>query len=99
MWMPLKPGVFLETFENGAVGLLVGYAILMFSPILAAHERIAPVFSKELYRGMFRSLYWVLPKVAELIGAARDLIADTPLEVETVLVTSALFGAVVSPSR
>ncbi len=79
--------------ENGSVGLLAGYAILMFSPILAAHERITPVFSKELYRDMFRSLYWVLPKVAELIGAVRGVIAGTPLEIEMVLATSALFAA------
>ena len=85
--------VFSVMSENGPVGLLAGYAILMFSPILAAHERITPVFSKELYREMFRSLYWVLPKVAELIGAARSLIAGTPLEIEMVLATSALFAA------
>ncbi len=79
--------------ENGPVGLLAGYAILMFSPVLAAHERITPAFSKELYREIFRSLYWVLPKVAEMIGAARRLIAGTPLEIGTVLWTSGLFTA------
>ena len=78
--------------ENAAVGLLAGYAILMFSPILAAHERITPVLSNELYRDIFRSLYWVVPKIAELIGAMRNLIAGTPMELTTVLWTSGLFA-------
>jgi hypothetical protein len=39
--------------------------MLIFSPILAAHEQIAPAFSSELYRRVFRSLYLVLPKSAE----------------------------------
>ena len=79
--------------ENAPVGLLGGCAILMFSPVLAAHEQITPVLSRELYRNIFRSWYWVLPKIAELIGTVRSLIAGTPLEIGTVLWTSALFTA------
>lgn len=79
--------------ENGPSGLLAGYTILMFSPVLAAHERITPAFSQEMYREVFRTLYWTFPKVAEMIGAARDLIAGTPLELGTALLTSALFTA------
>ena len=48
---------------------------------------------EELYRNMFRSMYWVFPKVAELIGAVWSLIVGTPLEIGTVLWTSALFTA------
>ena len=80
--------------ENAAVGLLAGYAVLMFSPVLAAHERITPVLSTELYRDVFRSLYWVVPKIAELIGAMRRLISGTPMELTTALWTSSLFAAV-----
>lgn len=80
--------------ENAPAGLLAGVTILMFSPVLAAHERITPVFSKELYRTVFRTLYWMFPKVAELIGAARSLIAGTPLEIGTSLWTSVVFTAV-----
>lgn len=85
--------MFSVTTENGPSGLLAGYALLIFSPVLAAHEQITPVFSRELYRQVFRSLYWVMPKVAETIGAMRSLIAGTPLEIGTVLWTSALFAA------
>lgn len=79
--------------ENGAVGLLVAYAIFMFSPVLAAHEHITPVFSKELYRDIFRSLYWFFPKTAETIGAIRRLIADRPLDIMAAVLTSLAFAA------
>jgi ABC-type transport system involved in multi-copper enzyme maturation permease subunit len=78
--------------ENAAVGLLVAYTLLMFSPVLAAHDRITPVFSKELYRQIFRFLYWIVPKSAETIGAMRRLILDRPLELQWVIGTSAAFA-------
>jgi len=58
---------------------LVAATMLMFSPVLAAHERITPAFSSELYRRIFRSMYWLLPKSAETIGAMRRLIIELPL--------------------
>jgi hypothetical protein len=78
--------------ENAPVGLLVAYTLLMFSPVLAAHEQITPVFSKELYRQIFRFLYWVVPKTAETIGAVRRLIMGRPLELEWIIGTSAAFA-------
>ena len=78
--------------ENGPVGLLFSYTILVFSPILAAHDRITPAFSKELYRKVFRFLYWVLPKTAETIGSARRLILGQPLEFGIIAGTSAAFA-------
>ena len=68
------------TTESAPAGLLVAFMLLVFSPILAAHERITPAFSSELYRQIFRSLYWVLPKPAETIGAMQRLILEAPLE-------------------
>jgi ABC-type transport system involved in multi-copper enzyme maturation permease subunit len=68
------------TTESAPAGLLVGFTLLIFSPILAAHERITPAFSSELYRQIFRSMYWVLPKPAETIGAMQRLILEAPLE-------------------
>ena len=72
--------------------LLAGYTILMFSPILAAHERITPAFSNELYRRIFRSLYWTLPKSAETIGAMRRLILGQPLELGWIVGTSLAYA-------
>ena len=78
--------------ENGPAGLLAASTMLIFSPILAAHEQITPAFSSELYRRVFRSLYWVLPKSAETISAMRRLILNRPLDINWVIGTSALFA-------
>src|SRR5262245_54564788 len=78
--------------ESGPAGLLVAFTMLIFSPVLAAHEQITPAFSSELYRKVFRSLYWVLPKSAEPIGAMRRLIQNRPLDIHWVLGTSVLFA-------
>jgi len=89
------------TTESAPAGLLVAFTMLVFSPILASHEQITPAFSSELYRRVFRFLYWVLPKPAETIGAMRRLILETPfemfrkpLQLDWVLGTSALFALV-----
>jgi ABC-type transport system involved in multi-copper enzyme maturation permease subunit len=78
--------------DNGASGLLTAFTMLIFSPILAAHERITPAFSTELYRKIFRSLYWTLPKTAETISAMRRLILNRPLDIDWAIGTSALFA-------
>ena len=80
--------------ENGPAALLVAFTMLIFSPVLAAHEQITPAFSSELYRRVFRSLYWVLPKTAQTIAAMRRLILDRPLDINWVVGTSAAFAVV-----
>ena len=80
------------TTESGPAGLLAAATILMFSPVLAAHEQITPAFSSELYRRIFRTFYWVLPKSAETIGAMRRLIMERPLELNWVVGTSFMFA-------
>ena len=82
------------TSESGPAGLLAASTILMFSPILAAHDRITPALSSELYRRVFRTLYWVLPKSAETIGAMRRLIVEQPLNINYVIGTSLAFALV-----
>ena len=78
--------------ENGPVGLLFAFTLFVFSPVLASHERITPAFSKELYRQVFRLLYWIVPKSAETIGSARRLILGQPLEVGVIAGTSVVFA-------
>jgi ABC-type transport system involved in multi-copper enzyme maturation permease subunit len=80
------------TSESAPAGLLVATAMLIFSPLLAAHEQITPALSSELYRRVFRSLYWLLPKSAETIGAMRRLILDRPLDINWVVGTSLAFA-------
>ena len=64
------------------------------SPVLAAHEQITPALSSELYRRVFRSMYWIVPKSAETIGAMRRLITERPLELNWVVGTSFAFALV-----
>ena len=78
--------------ENAPAGLLAACTLLMFSPVLAAHEHITPAFSRELYRRIFLFLYWVLPKSAETIGAMRRLIMDRSLEIGWTVGTSLAFA-------
>jgi ABC-2 type transport system permease protein len=80
------------TSESAPAGLLVASTMLMFSPLLAAHEQITPALSSELYRRVFRSLYWLMPKSAETIGAMRRLIMERPLDVNWVVGTSLAFA-------
>ena len=80
--------------ESGPAGLLSAFTVLLFSPILAAHERITPAFSSETYRRIFRFLYWVLPKSAETIGAMRRLITEQPLDLNYVVGTSFVFALI-----
>lgn len=80
--------------ENGPVGLLAAYTVLLFSPILALHDRITPAFSQELYRLAFRFLYWLLPKTAETISGMRRLITGQEQDLALVLLSSAAFGAI-----
>ena len=82
------------TSESGPAGLLTAFTVLVFSPILAAHERITPAFSSESYRRVFRLTYWVLPKSAETIGAMRRLILEQPLEINYVVGTSLVFALI-----
>lgn len=77
--------------ESAPAGLLAAFTLLVFSPVLASHERITPAFSSELYRQIFRSLYWLLPKPAETIGAMRRLIIERPLDISWVVGTSVAF--------
>lgn len=78
--------------ESAPAGLLLAFTLFMFSPVLAAHEQITPAFSKELYRQVFRLLYWLVPKSAETIGAMRRLILDRPLDIQWVVGTSLAFA-------
>ena len=80
--------------ESSPAGALAGYTIVIFSPVLALHERITPSFSNELYRQIFRSLYWTQPKTAETIGAMRRLILGQPLQLGWIVGTSLAYALV-----
>jgi ABC-type transport system involved in multi-copper enzyme maturation permease subunit len=78
--------------ESAPAGLLIAFMLFIFSPLLAAHEQITPAFSRELYRQIFRLLYWIVPKSAETIGAMRRLILERPLDINWVVGSSLAFA-------
>lgn len=52
--------------SSTAVSIMATYGIFFFGTLLAAHDRMAAAVSKEWQAGLIQSLYWVLPKTAEL---------------------------------
>lgn len=52
--------------KNGPLSLMVTYLILFFSPLLLARDQIYALLSSKYYGYFFDSLYYFLPKTAEL---------------------------------
>jgi ABC-type transport system involved in multi-copper enzyme maturation permease subunit len=56
-------GVFTS---STAVSIMTTYGLFFFSIMLVAHDRIAAALSKEWQAAVIQSLYWIVPKTAEL---------------------------------
>jgi ABC-2 type transport system permease protein len=52
--------------SSTAVSIMSTYGIFFFGTLLAAHDRMAAAVSKEWQAALIQSLYWALPKTAEL---------------------------------
>lgn len=52
--------------SSTAVSIMTSYGLFFFSLMLVAHERIEAAVSKEWQAWMIKTLYWVIPKTAEL---------------------------------
>lgn len=52
--------------KNGPLALMVTYMIIFFSPILLARNQIYALLSSKYYGYMIDSLYYFLPKMAEM---------------------------------
>lgn len=59
-------GVFTS---STAVSIMTTYGIFFFGLMLAAHDKFAAAVSKEWQAWIIESLYWVIPKTAELLTA------------------------------
>lgn len=59
-------GVFTS---STAVSIMTTYGIFFFGLMLAAHDKFAAAVSKEWQAWTIESLYWVIPKTAELLTA------------------------------
>ena len=61
--------------SSTGVSLMATYALFFFGAALAAHNKIAAAVSTELSARIVQSLYWTLPKTAELLQATVTLVA------------------------
>jgi ABC-2 type transport system permease protein len=52
--------------SSTAVSIMASYGLFLFSLMLVGHERIAAAVSKEWQAWTINTLYWIVPKTAEL---------------------------------
>lgn len=77
---------------SGVLATMVTYFFLIMSPILAQHERVAPLFRQQWSRDLFRGLYYLFPKIFDLGNMARLSMEGKGFESWMPLWSSAVFG-------
>jgi ABC-type transport system involved in multi-copper enzyme maturation permease subunit len=68
--------------SSTAVSIMTTYAIFFFGLMLAGHKHFAAVVSKDWQAGLINSLYWIIPKSAELFAAVISFVSDKHLPAE-----------------
>jgi ABC-2 type transport system permease protein len=68
--------------SSTAVSIMTSYALFFFGFMLIGHDRFAAVVSKEWEAWLIQTLYWVVPKSAELFGAVVSFVSDKVLPSE-----------------
>jgi ABC-type transport system involved in multi-copper enzyme maturation permease subunit len=82
-------------WDSSAVAIMVTFAIMIVTPILAQKATIERLLSSEWSRVVVRVLYYVLPKTSDVSVIIRHLILNQPVESWMPVWSTALFGAVV----
>lgn len=82
-------------WDSSAVAIMVTFAIMIITPILAQKATIERLLSSEWSRVVVRVLYYVLPKTSDVSVIIRHLILNQPVESWMPVWSTALFGAVV----
>ncbi len=82
-------------WDSSAVAIMVTFAIMIITPILAQKATIERLLSSEWSRNVVRVLYYVLPKTSDVSVIIRHLILNQPVESWMPVWSTALFGAVV----
>lgn len=87
--------------SSTAVSIMTSYGLFFFAIMLAGHERIAAALSKEWQAWLINTLYWIVPKTAELGEAVVAYVSgnQVPEQVASALspmpfLTTAAFGIV-----
>ena len=55
--------------SSTAVSIMTSYGLFFFALMLVGHDRIAAAVSKEWQAALIQTLYWIIPKTAEIGGA------------------------------
>ena len=55
--------------SSTAVSIMTSYGLFFFALMLVGHERIEAAVSKEWQATLIKTLYWIIPKTAEIGGA------------------------------
>jgi ABC-2 type transport system permease protein len=76
------------------LSIMLPYALYMISLPLAAHNRIAAAMDSRLAAGVVHTLYWILPKTAEVGRDLTGYVLGRTTPAMLPLATTAAFGAV-----
>jgi ABC-type transport system involved in multi-copper enzyme maturation permease subunit len=82
-------------WDSSAVAIMVVFAIMIVTPILAQKATIERLLSSEWSREVVRVLYYVLPKTSDVSVIIRHMILNQPVDSWMPVWSTALFGAVV----
>lgn len=77
--------------SSTAVSIMATYGIFFFGLMLAGHARIEAALSKEWQAIAIRSLYWIMPKTAELATSVVAYVGGPQLQNEIIKVSAAPF--------
>jgi ABC-2 type transport system permease protein len=80
--------------SSSVLPTIVAFFFLIMSPVLAQHERIAPLFRRPWARELTKWLYYMFPKVYDLGNMGRLAMEGKALQTWMPLWSSAAFGAV-----
>src|SRR5207302_6175609 len=90
--------------SSTAVSIMTTYGMFFFALMLVSHDRIAAAVSKEWQAWLIQTLYWIIPKTAEIGGAVVAFVSgdQMPERIAATLtpapfITTAAFG-IVSPA-
>jgi ABC-type transport system involved in multi-copper enzyme maturation permease subunit len=82
-------------WDSAAVAIMVTFAIMIITPILAQRVVIERLLSSEWSRQVLRVLYYVLPKTSDISVIIRRLILNEPILSWMPVWSTAIFGGAV----
>lgn len=80
--------------ESGALAIMVAFALMIMSVILAQKTLAEKLLSSEWSRNVWRVLYWVFPKVFDVGRMNMDFVQGRPVGSLDPIWTSAIFAVV-----